>query len=165
MYLWVEYFILQWLMGSIEQIRSIFNLLGLVQSLSDVWSILLPRQPQIELNQDAMVSIVMMHVVVLRIMTFKYPYKQNNHRIWDRITKIAMYAQQNAHNFFALYFFASKHSKSYSSENFTSRKCIMVVNLRVLKISHFGSEMITLSWIVSYRIQKMKFPDISLTFS
>lgn len=58
-------------MGSIEQIRSIFNLLGLVQSLSDVWSILLPRQPQIELNQDAMVSIVMMHVVVLRIMTFK----------------------------------------------------------------------------------------------
>ena len=68
-------------MGSIEQIRSIFNLLGLVQSLSDVWSILLPRQPQIQLNQDAMVSIVMMHVVVLRIMTFKYPYKQNNHRI------------------------------------------------------------------------------------
>lgn len=58
-------------MGSIEQIRNIFNLLGLVQSLSDVWSILLPRQPQIELNQDAMVSIVMMHVVVLRIMTFK----------------------------------------------------------------------------------------------
>ena len=58
-------------MGSIEQIRSIFNLLGIVQSLSDVWSILLPRQPQIELNQDAMVSIVMMHVVVLRIMTFK----------------------------------------------------------------------------------------------
>ena len=58
-------------MGSIEQIRSIFNLLGLVQSLSDVWSILLPRQPQIELNQDAMVSIVIMHVVVLRIMTFK----------------------------------------------------------------------------------------------